>query len=115
MYDLFIQKKASDFADRGVKLSKHLREKKKEFTISDQILRSSNSIRANIKEARFAQSKADFIHKLQIALKEASETQGWIESLKAGEYVDERGYNSLKADIDEIIKMLVASIKKLKH
>ncbi len=87
---------------------------KKEFTLSKQVLRSGTSIGASIREAEFAQSDLDFIHKFSISLKEANETIYWLELLKDTEFIDSRLYESLYKDCDEIISILIASIKTLK-
>ena len=88
--------------------------KKKEFIMSKQLFRSGTSIGANIHEGIQAQSKPDFISKLGIALKEASETSYWITLLNKAEYLDESMFYSLKKDLDEIIRILISSIKTSK-
>ena len=103
--------KTVSFAARIVKCCQYLEKEKKEFVMSKQLLRSGTSIGANIHEAIFGQSKADFISKLNISLKEASETSYWIVVLKSGGYLDESAYASLKKDVDEIIRILISSIK----
>ena len=102
------------FAVRIVKFYNYLCEEKKEYVLSKQILRSGTSIGANIRESRNAQSNADFINKLNIALKEADETQYWLELYKLSEIISEDFYNSLNKDIEELISMLVAAIKTMK-
>ncbi len=79
-----------------------------------QVLRSGTSISANIGEAQFAQTKADFITKLHIALKEANETRKWLNMLCQANCVTELQYNSMNDDLGEIIAMLVSSIKTAK-
>lgn len=111
--ELFIYEKAFKFSKRIIKLYKYLNENKKEYILSKQLLRSGTSIGANIKEARYAESTKDFIHKLQISLKEASESEYWLELLK-NEYLTEEEAESLLNDLKEIIKLLVTSIKKSK-
>ena len=91
-----------------------LNEQKKEFILAKQILRSGTSIGANIAEAQDAQSNLDFIHKYSIALKEARETEYWLNLLKESEYIDEISFKSIIIDCEELIKLLVATIKKLK-
>lgn len=103
--------KSVSFATRIVRCFQYLQDEKKEFIISKQVLRSGTSIGANIHEAIYGQSTADFISKLSIALKEASETSYWIVVLKNGGYLEESVYTSLKKDVDEIIRMLISSIK----
>ena len=87
---------------------------KNEYIMSKQLFRSGTSIGANIHEGIQAQSKADFISKFGIALKEASETSYWLVVLNRAKYLDDVSYLSLKSDIDEIIRILVASIKTTK-
>ncbi len=106
--------KSEDFAGRIIKMYQYLTEQKKEFVISKQILRSGTSIGANITESRNAQSTLDFIHKLNIALKEADETAYWIKNLHNGGYLNEKEYQSISHDSEELIKLLVSSIKTLK-
>ena len=93
---------------------KYLTEEKNEYIMSKQMFRSGTSIGANIHEGIQAQSKADFVSKLSIALKEASETSYWLVVLNRADFLDEKLYLSLKADVDEIIRILVASIKTTK-
>ena len=109
-----IKDKSFDFALRIIKLSKHLKSEQKEYVISKQILRSGTSVGALIREAEHAQSKADFIHKLSIALKEANETDYWIELLFQSEELTKDAYQSIKPDIQELIKLLVSIIKTTK-
>jgi len=99
------------FATRIVKCYQYLQEEKNEYIMSKQLLRSGTSIGANIHEAIYGQSTADFISKLSISLKEASETSYWLVVLKSGSYLEESVYASMKKDIDEIIRMLISSIK----
>ena len=99
------------FAVRIVKLSKHLQESKKEYTLSKQLLRSGTSIGANIAEAEQAQSKADFISKMNIALKEAVETTYWLRLLHASDYLSKTEFSSIYSDCRELEKMLTAIIK----
>jgi len=90
-------------------------DEKKEFIMSKQLFRSGTSIGANIHEAIQAQSKNDFISKLSISLKEASETSFWLVVLHRSDKLDEQLYKSLKNDIDEIIRLLTSSIKTTKQ
>ena len=83
--------------------------------MSKQILRSGTSIGANIREGLFAQSRKDFISKMNIALKEAGETDYWLEILYSADYLTEMEYNSLKNDNDELIKMLSSIVKTTKE
>jgi four helix bundle protein len=82
--------------------------------MSKQLLRSGTSIGANIKEADHAESKADFIHKLSISLKEANESEYWIELLYKSGYIEEIHFNSLQTDIEELLKLLTTIIKSSK-
>ena len=107
--------KSYNFAIRIVKLYQYLQSEHKEFVLSKQLLRSGTSIGALIREAKYAQSKADFINKLSIALKEANETQYWIDLLYDTSYLSQKMYDSIKSDSKELIKLLVASIKTLKE
>ena len=110
-----IETKSFDFAVRIVKLYKFLCEQKKEFTLSKQLLRSGTSIGANVAEAEQAQSKADFVAKINIALKEASETKYWIKFLSATDYLSINESNSILSDCVEIEKILVSIIKTSKN
>ncbi len=113
MADSIILVKAKAFAIRIVKLHKYLRSKR-EATMSKQLLRCGTSIGANLAEAKFAQSKDDFISKQTIALKEAGETLYWIELLHDVNLIpDNDSYKSLYAECEEIVRLLVASLKKL--
>ncbi len=106
--------KTKAFAVRIIKFYKYLTEEKKEFVLAKQILRSGTSIGANVRESYSAESTADFIHKLQIALKEADETAYWLELFIESEIIDENMFNSLSADLKEISSLIAASIKTLK-
>jgi four helix bundle protein len=106
--------KAEKFSVRIVRCSHYIRYDKKEYSLADQLLRSGTSICANLYEGKFAQSNADFINKLSISLKEASETDFWIKLLNQTGYIEDNVYESLNNDVTEIIKLLVSIIKKLK-
>ncbi len=107
--DSAIRQKSMDFAIRIVKL-KHFLQNHKEFDISGQVVRSGTAIGALVREAEYAESKADFIHKMRIALKEANETSYWLELLFKTEILAEDGYSSIKSDNEELKKMLVCII-----
>lgn len=111
MKENIIKDKSFAFALRVVKLYQFLCDSKKEYVLSKQILRSGTSIGANIRESEHGQSKADFIHKLSISLKEANETDYWLELLYKSDYLEEKLYFSLKQDCEEILKILTAIIK----
>ncbi len=102
-----------DFAVSIINLVKDLKSKH-ETVISNQIGRSGTSIGANIREAQYAHGKADFVAKLQIALKEASETGYWLELLHRTDYIDDAAYRSLNEQCTSIRVMLVASCKTVK-
>ena len=107
------------FALRIVKLYKHLIYQHKEYTLGKQVLRSGTSIGALVREAQYAQSVKDFVNKLSVALKEANETEYWTMLLKDSEFITKKMHDNIQPDINELIKMLTASIntakKKLKQ
>ena len=107
--------KAEAYSDRILKLYRYLTEQKQEKILSKQILRSGTSIGANVTESRNAQSGADFVNKLSIALKEADETDFWLRKLLSGGFIDQRGYDSMHNDNDEIISILTKIIKTMKQ
>ncbi len=113
--DNLVVEKSKAFAIRIIRLYQHLSSEKKEFVLSKQILRSGTSIGANVREAARAQSKPDFISKMQIALKEASETEYWIELLQETDYISEKAGTSLIADCKELLKVITAIIKTAKE
>ncbi len=102
------------FALRIIKLCKYLQTEHHEFILSKQIIRSGTAIGALISEAKYAQSKADFLNKLMIALKEANETKYWIELLYHSDYIDQKMHQSLTPDINSLLKLLVSSTKTTK-
>ncbi len=110
-----LKDKSYKFALRIISLYKFLVEKKKEFVLSKQTLRSGTSIGANITEGNQAQSRADFIHKLSIAHKEAFETEYWLCLLRDSEYITKKQAESLIIDCNELQKILTASIKTAKN
>lgn len=107
-----IENKSLDFAVRIVKLYQYLTADKKEFVMSKQLLRCGTSIGANVAEAQRGQSKADFNAKMNIALKEASETEYWLKLLWRTEYINQQEYHSINSEINEIIAILVSICKK---
>lgn len=109
-----VSDKSYAFALRIINAYQYLSEIKKEFVLSKQLLRSGTAIGALIREAKYAQSNADFIHKLSIAIKEASETEYWLMLLKDSEYIDNKMFESIVADCRELLKLLTSIIKKLK-
>lgn len=109
-----LAEKSLDFGVRIIKFSKFLNEKK-EFVISKQILRSGTSIGANISEAKHAESKLDYIHKLSIAQKECSETLYWLDLMLRSEILTDNEYQSLHSDCDELLRIITSSLKTLKN
>ena len=107
--------KTEQFASRIIKLYQYLINEHKENVMSKQIYRSGTSIGANVAESINAQSNADFINKLSIALKEANETEYWLKNLHSAKLIEDKGYLSLQKDNEEIIKILVSSIKTMKQ
>ncbi len=107
--------KSYAFALRIIKLYKYLVSEQKEFVLSKQVLRSGTSIGALIKEAEHAQSKKDFINKMNIALKEANETDYWLMLLKDSEYISEKSYNSIYPEVIELLKLLISIVKSTKE
>ena len=103
------------FAARIVKLNKYLTKDKKETVIAKQIIRSATSIGANANEAIYGQSKADFIAKLQISLKETAETEYWLRLLILSEYITDKEGNSLLDDCLEIKRILISTPKTAKE
>ncbi len=114
MSESILKTKSYNFALRTIKLYKYLVDEKKEYVLSKQILRSGTSVGANIEEANQAQSKADFVHKLSIAHKEAFETNYWLRLLRDSEILETKIAESLLEDCEEIQRMLTSSIKTSK-
>ncbi len=110
-----VLKKSKAFAIRTIRLYQYLMDEKKEFIMSKQVLRSGTSIGANIKESIRAQSTADFLSKMQIALKEASETEYWLELLTDADYISEKASDSLLQDCRELIKLITAIVRTSKE
>lgn len=106
--------KSYAFAIQTVRLCKLLSEERKEFVLSKQLLRSGTSICAQIKEAQHAQSSADFLHKMNVALKEANETGYWISLLKDTGFINQNEYSSINHDCEEVLKLLVSIVKTTK-
>jgi four helix bundle protein len=109
-----LKSKSFDFAVRTIKLYQYLKKKYGEYIISQQVLKSGTSIGALIREAEFAESRKDFVHKLYIGLKEANEISYWLDLLFATDYITKKMFDSMKKDAIEILKMLVASVKTTK-
>lgn len=115
MRESVLKDKSYLFAIAVVKLAQKLQTHQKEYVLSKQLLRSGTAIGALIREAEFGQSKADFIHKLSIGLKEANETEYWLCLLNDTGYINGAEFKQAQGDCNELIAMLVASIKTLKQ
>ena len=113
--DNIIETKSFNFAIQIVKLYKYLYYSKKEYVLSKQLLRAGTSIGANVAEAEQAQSKADFISKISIALKEATETDYWIRLLNATDYLSNYETKTILANCNELERILTAIIKSSKN
>ena len=113
--DRTVEQKSFHFAMRIVGLYRYLTETKKEFILSKQLMRSGTSIGTNVAEAEQAQSRADFIAKLSIALKETAETNYWLRLLYATGYIQEAEFQSMYSNCVELGKMLTAIIKSSKQ
>ena len=109
-----LAEKSIEFAIRIVNCYKYLTKQKHETVMSKQVLRSGTSIGANVHEAIYAQSKADFVNKMNISMKEAGETSYWLTILHRTEYIDTEMYNSIDTDLKEILKILASTIKTSK-
>ena len=106
--------KSMEFAVRIVRLYRHLSDEKKEYVLSKQLLRSGTSIGTNLREATLAQTKKEFISKTQIALKEAGETQYWLELMYRTELLSEKEYGSIISDSNELLGLLTSTLKTAK-
>ena len=115
MNDNVTTQKTYDFALRIVKMYQHISQEKREFVLSKQVLRSGTSIGANVAEAQGGISKNDFSAKISIAYKEALETKYWLRLLFDSGYLEEKQYNSIIADCEEICKILYAIVKKSRN
>ena len=109
-----IKDKSMEFSVRIVRLYKFLSEHQREHVMSKQILRSGTSIGANVREAVYGQSRKDFVSKMSIALKEAAETEYWLELLHKTEYLQQDAFESVMADCQEICKLLTAIVRSSK-
>ncbi len=114
MKDSVLREKSKKFAIEVVQMYKFLRENEKESVMSKQVLRSGTSIGVNICESYYAQSSADFINKLSISLKEAAETDYWLDLLISTDYISKQQYGVMHDACVEIIKILTASINTAK-
>lgn len=110
-----VKEKSFSFAIDIIHFYKIISQERKEFVLSKQLLRSGTSIGANIREAEHAESKADFIHKLSIALKEANETEYWLDLLFETKYINTDEFQNIKPKIIEILKLLISIINSSKN
>lgn len=109
-----IKEKSFAFALQVVALSRSLQSEKREFVLSRQVLRSGTAIGALVREAEHAESRADFVHKMSIALKEANETLYWIDLLGHSGYIDQQLFCDVRAAAEELLRILVAIVKSTK-
>ena len=109
-----VLEKSKKFAIRIINLYKFLINEKKEFVLSKQILRSGTSVGANVKEAVNAQSRADFISKMYVALKEAGETEYWLELLYKSDYINRNQFENYYNTNEEIIRIITTILKTAK-
>ena len=109
-----IAAKSYAFAIRIINLYKFLNTEKKEFVLFKQVLKSGTAIVALVREAEHAQSKADFLNKMNIALKEANETEYWLMLLKDTGYIQQAEFDSIIKDCEEVLKLLVSIVKSTK-
>lgn len=115
MKENIVKEKSFDFALKVLVLSREIAFTSKEFDLTRQLKRSGTAIGALIRESEHAESKADFIHKLSISLKEAGETEYWIDLLFRAGYMLPDQYNSIRTDISELNKLLISILKNLKN
>lgn len=109
-----LKTKSFDFAIRIVRLFQYLQTTKKEYVLARQLLRCGTAVGSMIREAEYAESKADFIHKMAVAQKEINETLYWLELLAATDYLTNGEAVSIQADAIELLKMLTSTIKTAK-
>ena len=109
-----VGEKSLAFGKRIAKYYLYLRDKKRETVMSKQLLRCGTSIGANVREGLYAQSRKDFVSRLNIALKEAGETDYWLDVIHSAEYFTDDEFNSLKVDNDELLRLLTSIIKSTK-
>ena len=113
--DNVVLDKSFRFAIRIIRLYQYLKDTKKEFILSKQMLRSGTSVGANVREGNNAESKADFIHKMGIAQKEADETIYWLELLKETDYLTLNEFDSIFCDADELLKLIRSIVLTAKN
>ncbi|GAA4312666.1 four helix bundle protein [Pontixanthobacter gangjinensis] len=114
MKENVIGTKTFKFSVKIVNLYKSIIDQKKEFVLSRQLVRSGTAKGALVRESEQAESRADFIHKLSIGLKEANETDYWLDLLKESDYISDLEHNEMKEDLGEILKLLTKIIKTSK-
>ena len=107
--------KAKDFAVEIINMCKDIKETKRESVLTNQLMRSGTSIGANIHESKYAHGTADFISKMQIALKECYESEYWLELLNRTGYIDDKQYKSIINNCGQIRRMLISSINTVKE
>lgn len=115
MAENIVKSKSFDFAIDIVYLYKRLVAEQKEFVMSKQLLKSGTSIGANVREAEFVVSRADFINKMAISLKEANETEYWLDLLYKTNYIDENVFKDFKIKIEELLKLLISIVKTTRN
>lgn len=115
MKENVVKTKSFSFALKVISLYKYLVEEKREFVLSKQFLRSGTAVGALVREAEHAESKDDFIHKMGIALKEANETEYWIELLFQSDYIEKKTFTDISADSSELLRLLVAIVKTTRN
>ena len=114
MKENILKLKSFEFAIRIVNLYKFLKKEHSEYILSQQLIRSGTFIGAIVREAEHAESTKDFIHKLSIGLKEANESKYWLDLLAATDFITKKMYDSLNNDCEELLKMLISSVKTSK-
>ncbi|MBK8194866.1 MAG: four helix bundle protein [Lewinellaceae bacterium] len=110
-----LREKSFNLALRLIKMCRYIREERREFDITKQLLKSGTNPGAMVRESEYAETGADFIHKLGIAQKELNESRFWIDLLYAAEYIQEPEYRSIMEDVDEVMRLLTSSIKTRKQ
>ncbi len=114
MKENMIKQKSFELALRTIELYKVLQSEKKEFILSKQLLKSGTSVGAMVRESEHAESKADFIHKLSVALKESNETQYWLELLNASNIIDQDLFQQVHSETTQVTSILVSILKSMK-
>ena len=113
--DTLIENRSYQLALRIINAYKYLTKKQNEYIMSKQLLRSGTSIGAMMREAKFAQSRADFVNKASVALKEANETLYWLELLHDSKYIDAQSFQSIHSEANEITAILASIVKSTKE